>query len=56
MTASMPQEVKNTILKKIPAGRFGEVQEIADVATFLARRSSGFINGAIISVNGGLRV
>lgn len=37
----------------IPAGRLGQPDEIARVAEFLIQQDAGFINGAIIDVNGG---
>ena len=42
------------ILKKIPAGRFGEASEIAELVLFLASSSSDYINGVAIPIDGGL--
>ena len=41
--------------KTIPLGRLGDVHELSDVITFLATPSAGYINGAIIPVDGGRR-
>mmetsp|Transcript_21855 Transcript_21855/g.31724 ORF Transcript_21855/g.31724 Transcript_21855/m.31724 type:complete len:321 (-) Transcript_21855:257-1219(-) len=41
-------------LEKIPAGRFGEPHEIADLVLFLASNKSNFINGQAISIDGGI--
>jgi len=41
-------------LKKIPAGRYGQAQEVADLALFLAGDESRYIYGAVIPVDGGL--
>ena len=38
----------------IPAGRLGRPEEIASVAAFLASDASSFVNGAVITANGGL--
>ena len=43
-------------LKKIPLGRFGKAEEIADVALFLAGSMSTYITGQVISVCGGLNI
>jgi NAD(P)-dependent dehydrogenase (short-subunit alcohol dehydrogenase family) len=53
MTAGMTEDSKEKALKATPLGRLGRVDEIADTAVFLAE--SGFINGAEIVVDGGLR-
>lgn len=39
---------------RIPARRFAEPQEIADMVSFLARPTSGYFNGAVLTVDGGL--
>ncbi len=41
------------ILDRIPAGRWGEAQDIADTAVFLAAPASDYIHGAILNVDGG---
>lgn len=53
MTEELPEEVKAGILAKIPMGRTGEADEIADVVSFLATRGS-YINGSVLHVNGGM--
>jgi len=53
MTEELPDEVKEAILAKIPMGRTGEADEIADVVAFLATRGN-YINGSVIHVNGGM--
>ena len=39
--------------KQIPLGRLADVHELSDVITFLATPAAGYINGAIIHVDGG---
>lgn len=40
--------------KHIPTGRFGEPEEVADLVGFLASAQASYINGEVISINGGL--
>jgi 3-oxoacyl-[acyl-carrier protein] reductase len=53
MTEELPEEVKATILSRIPQGRMGTADEVADVVAFLATRGS-YVNGSVIHVNGGM--
>jgi 3-oxoacyl-[acyl-carrier protein] reductase len=53
MTADLPAEIKETILKQIPLGRMGEPEEVAEVVAFLATKGS-YVTGTVIHVNGGL--
>jgi len=56
MVQSMPDKVREKILAKIPLGRFGEPNEIAYAALFLASDECAYITGQTLSVNGGLRL
>ena len=53
MIAAMPDEVRATILAKIPMGRFGRPEEIAQAVVFLIS-SGDYITGQVISIDGGL--
>lgn len=53
MVAAVPENVLQSIIAQIPAGRLGKPEEIADVVSFLASENAGFITGATISANGG---
>lgn len=46
-------DVRESILRKIPAGRFGELDDAANLALFLASKDSDFINGTSIPLDGG---
>jgi NAD(P)-dependent dehydrogenase (short-subunit alcohol dehydrogenase family) len=54
MTAVLPEDRKAEILKSIPAGRFGNTDEVAAVVTWLAGDTAGYVSGAVIPVDGGL--
>lgn len=42
------------LVKMIPANRFGEAEEIADLVSFLVSRKAGYITGEVININGGI--
>jgi gluconate 5-dehydrogenase len=42
------------VMTRTPAGRWGEPQDVAHAALFLASRASDFINGQVIFVDGGI--
>ncbi|MBF0561065.1 MAG: beta-ketoacyl-ACP reductase [Alphaproteobacteria bacterium] len=53
MTGAMPADVLKTEVAKIPAGRIGQPDDIANMVVYLASDMAGFITGATMSVNGG---
>lgn len=53
MTEELPEEVKESILSRIPQGRMGTADEVADVVAYLATRAS-YVNGTVVHVNGGM--
>ena len=54
MTDVLPDELKKTYLAQIPAGRFGEPEDIANACVFLASDEASYINGQTLHINGGL--
>lgn len=54
MTALLPEQVKEELLKRIPLKRLGKVEDIAEVVAFLASDSANYITGETIHVNGGM--
>jgi len=54
MVASVPVEIRDAIVRKIPVGRLARPEEIAWAVAFLAAEESGYITGANLPVNGGL--
>jgi acetoacetyl-CoA reductase len=53
MIAAMPDEVRARILERIPMGRFGRPEEIAQAVAFLVS-SGDYITGQVIEINGGM--
>jgi|TARA_B100000959_G_C14997409_1_gene630960 3-oxoacyl-[acyl-carrier protein] reductase len=52
----LKQEQKDTIMKWIPQGHFGEVEDIAYLAGFLCTEKAKYITGQVISVDGGMAI
>ena len=52
----MPEEIKNGVLGMIPSRRFGRTEEVGHLVAFLASDQAAFINGAEISIDGGMRL
>lgn len=53
MTQHIIPEYRDRYIAEIPVGRFSQPQEIAAAVDFLASDRAGYINGAVIDVNGG---
>lgn len=54
MVEAIPEDIKNSIIAKIPVKRLAKPAEVAAAVAFLAEENSGYITGSEISVNGGL--
>jgi 3-oxoacyl-[acyl-carrier protein] reductase len=54
MTKAMPQEVIDGMVSKVPVARMGETSDIANACQFLASDQAGYINGTVLSVDGGI--
>lgn len=54
MTDKIDEKYKEMILSKIPSGRLGAPEDIANAAIFLCSNQSDYINGETIHVNGGM--
>ncbi|KTD52287.1 acetyoacetyl CoA reductase [Legionella quinlivanii] len=53
MLAAMKEEVLKSIVANIPVGRLGTPEEVAEAVAFLAAKTSGFITGSNLDINGG---
>ena len=56
MTQQLPEDVRKDWMKKIPLRRGGTVEDIANVATFLASDMSSYVTGQVIQVDGGMNM
>ena len=54
MTAGLPGEMKENILKQIPLGRAGCDMDVANAVSFLASDEAAYITGHVLNVNGGI--
>jgi len=53
LTRSLPEEARQRRVERIPMGRFGEADEVARAALFLASDDAGYITGHTLAVDGG---
>ena len=51
MTSSLDE---SELIKLVPANRFGEAEEVADLVSFLVSKKAGYITGEVININGGI--
>ncbi len=52
--ATIPAAVMQNMIDRVPLGRLGKAEEIANVYAFLASDEASYINGAVIEVSGGI--
>ncbi len=56
MVKKMPAEILKSMEDKVPVGRLGHPDEIASIYAYLASEEAAYINGAVISVDGGITI
>ncbi len=54
LTAVLPADLKEGLLKQTPLGRFGSADDVAGAVAFLLSSDSAFITGHVLTVDGGL--
>ncbi|MDP3832734.1 MAG: 3-oxoacyl-ACP reductase FabG [Hydrogenophaga sp.] len=54
--STIPDKVITEMAHRVPLGRLGQPEEIANVYAFLASDEASYINGAVIEVSGGMSV
>lgn len=54
MTKELPEEQRQLLQEKIPLGRLGEPEEVAQVVAFLASDAASYVTGTTMHVNGGM--
>jgi 3-oxoacyl-[acyl-carrier protein] reductase len=54
MTEALPERVREEAVATIPLGRFGKVEDIANMVAFLASPQADYITGQVINVDGGM--
>ncbi|WP_019812596.1 beta-ketoacyl-ACP reductase [Saccharomonospora saliphila] len=54
MTDELSEQQRAAALERIPAGRYGTAEDVAHAVRFLASDEAGYVNGAVLPVDGGL--
>jgi len=54
MTQELSDQIRQSMLRQIPLGRFGLPEDVAAVVSFLASEASSYITGQVIHINGGM--
>lgn len=55
MAATIPENVREEMLKNVPLNRFGTTEEVAHVVLFLCSPLASYVTGQTIEINGGWR-
>jgi 3-oxoacyl-[acyl-carrier protein] reductase len=54
LTNALIKQMEETILKQIPLGRFGKVEDVANAIAFLVSEEASYITGQVLQIDGGM--
>jgi 3-oxoacyl-[acyl-carrier protein] reductase len=54
MSGQLNEEYQNKLIEMIPLGRFGQTQEVAEIACFMLSDAARYITGQVVQADGGL--
>ena len=54
MSDGLSEETRQQILNRIPLGRFGTPEDVAEAVAFLCGEGAGYITGQVLTIDGGL--
>ena len=54
MTQSLSEAARKEFAERIPLGRFGTPEEVAELALFLASDAAAYVTGQVVGINGGM--
>lgn len=54
MVEQLPEDTQQNILNRIPMGRFGAAEDVAEAVVFLCSEGAGYITGQVLTIDGGL--
>ena len=54
MVEQLSEETRQRILDRIPMGRFGTAEDVAEAVLFLCGEGAGYITGQVLTIDGGM--